>query len=161
MPPPTGNEQAMPMYMPQTTGNTHFSGMNNYPAVQQPNQMFVLQPQQMQGAPYMGMVPQQMPGAQMPYTYPQPMYNGQLAAYGYGQAGMQFLDQRMYGLYVRDDSGLGNPTSNLTSSSSSASTYLPPMKQPSKPEDKLFGDLVDMAKVKSSKPATTGRAASM
>ncbi|KAK4761681.1 hypothetical protein SAY87_029565 [Trapa incisa] len=155
MPSPMGNEQVMPMYMPQTTGNTAYAGMNNYPAVQQTNQMFTLQPQQMHGAPYMGMVPQQMPGAQMPYMYPQPMYNGQLNAYGYGQVGMQYLDQRMYGLSVRDDSGLGNHTS------SSASSYLPPMKQPSRPDDKLFGDLVNMAKVKSSKPATPGRAGSM
>ncbi|PKI60677.1 hypothetical protein CRG98_018924 [Punica granatum] len=107
------------------------------------------------------MVPPQMQGAQMPYMYPQQIYGGQVAAYAYGQAGAQYLDQRMYGLSVRDDSGLGNPSSYHVSSSTSASSYLPPMKQQSKPEDKLFGDLVNMAKVKSSKPSTPGRAGSM
>lgn len=161
MPPPMGNEQAMPVYMPQAAGTAHYAGMNSHPVIQQPNQMFAFQPQPVQGGPYMGMVPQQMPGAQMPYMYPHPMYNGQLAAYGYGQAGAQYLDQRMYGLSVRDDSGLGNPASYNLSSSSSASSYLPPMKQPSKREDKLFGDLVNMAKVKSAKPTTPKRAGSM
>ncbi|OWM76979.1 hypothetical protein CDL15_Pgr011704 [Punica granatum] len=153
MPPPMSNEQAMPMYMPQVTGPGQFA--------QQQHQMYALQPQQMQGVPYMAMVPPQMQGAQMPYMYPQQIYGGQVAAYAYGQAGAQYLDQRMYGLSVRDDSGLGNPSSYHVSSSTSASSYLPPMKQQSKPEDKLFGDLVNMAKVKSSKPSTPGRAGSM
>lgn len=152
-----GNEQAMPMYT-QVTGPAHYAGVNSHLTFQQPNQMFGLKPQQMQGLPYVGMVPQQMHGTQMPYMYPQPMYGGQLAAYGYDQMGAHYLDQRMLGLSVRDDSGLGSTNS---SSSSSSSSYLPPMKQQPKPENKLFGDLVDMAKVKSSKSTTPGRAGSM
>lgn len=161
-----GNEQAMPMHVPQAMEPAQYIGMNGHPAFQQPNQMFALQPQQMQGGLYMGMVQQQMPGAQMPYNYSQPVYGGQVAAYGYGHAGAQYLNQRMYGLSVRDDSVLGNPNSSYYASSSSSSaaaapSYLPPMKQQSKPEDKLFGDLVDMAKVKSSKPSTPWRTGSM
>lgn len=150
LPPQMGAEQQhMTMYMPQQQ-------VAPGPQFAQPNQMMGLPPQQMQG-PFM-MVPQHMQGAQMPYMYAQPMYSGQVAGYGYSQAGPQYLDQRMYGLSMRDDSGIGN-SSYQVSSSSSSSSYVPPMRPP-KPEDKLFGDLVDMAKVKSSK-ASQGRAGSM
>jgi len=103
----------------------------------------------------MGMVPQPMQVGQMAYLYPQQMYGSQVAAYGYGQQGAQHLDQWMYGLSVRDDSSLRNASYQVSTSS-----YVLPMK-PSKPEDKLFGDLVDMAKVKSSAKSTPGRAGSM
>ncbi|KAK4794359.1 hypothetical protein SAY86_012353 [Trapa natans] len=163
MHPSMGNEQAMPTHMPQARETAQYAGMSGHPAYQQPNQMHAFQPQQMQGGLYMGMVQQQMPVAQMPYNYSPPVYGGNVTAYGYGHAGAQYLDQHMYGLSVRDDSGLGHPNSSYyaSSSSSSASSYLPPMKQLSKPGDKLFGDLVDMAKVKSSKPSASGRAGSM
>ncbi|KAK4744609.1 hypothetical protein SAY87_010921 [Trapa incisa] len=163
MHPSMGNEQAMPTHMPHARETAQYAGMSGHPAYQQPNQMHAFQPQQMQGGLYMGMVQQQMPVAQMPYNYSPPVYGGNVAAYGYGHAGAQYLNQHMYGLSVRDDSGLGHPNSSYyaSSSSSSASSYLPPMKQLSKPGDKLFGDLVDMAKVKSSKPSASGRAGSM
>ncbi|KAK4787579.1 hypothetical protein SAY86_011412 [Trapa natans] len=165
MPPSAGNEQIMPTYMPHATETAQYAGMNSHPAYQQSNQMHPFQPQQMQGGHYMGMVQQQMPGAQMPYEYSPPVYGGNVAAYGYDHAGAQYLDQHMHGLSVRDDSGLGHPNSSYYASSSfsssSASTYLPPMKQQSKQEDKLFGDLVDMARVKSSKPSASGRTGSM
>lgn len=98
----------------------------------QPNQM-------MQGGPYM-----MDPATQMHYMYVHPVYGGQpTGAYVYDQAGRQ--------LSVRDDSGIRNGMRPVSSPSSSS--YLPPMRA-SKPEDKLFGDLVDMAKVK---PSTTSR----
>ncbi|KAF8034640.1 hypothetical protein BT93_C0833 [Corymbia citriodora subsp. variegata] len=100
------------------------------------------------------MVPQPIQVGEMAYMYPQQMYGGQMAAYGYGQQGAEYLDQRMYGLLVRDDNSLRNSPYQV-----SASSYVPPMK-PSKPEDKLFRDLVDMAKVKSSAKSTPGRAGS-
>ncbi|KAF8034864.1 hypothetical protein BT93_C1017 [Corymbia citriodora subsp. variegata] len=149
---PMGNEQAMGMYMQPVAGG-HMPLLNNQ--VVPTSQMLGLQPQPIQGGPYMGMVPQPMQVGQMAYMYPQQMYGGQMAAYGYGQQGAQYLDQRMYGLSVRDDSSLRNSSYQVSTSS-----YVPPMK-PSKPEDKLFGDLVDMAKVKSSAKATPGRAGSM
>ncbi|KAL3745283.1 hypothetical protein ACJRO7_014402 [Eucalyptus globulus] len=88
--------------------------------------MVGLPPQPIQGGPYMGMVPQPMQIASM---YPQQLYGSQVAAYGYGQQGAQYLDQRMYGLSVRDDSSLRNSSYQV-----STSLYVPPMK-PSKPED--------------------------
>ncbi|KAI4379784.1 hypothetical protein MLD38_006037 [Melastoma candidum] len=131
-----GNEQAPGMYMPQVMNGQYM----------QPNQMMGMNPQAMQGGPFMGgMVPQHMQAGAMGYMYPQQMYGGQMsaaAAYGYGPQGIQYVDQRMYGMSVRND----GPVSN---NSKSTPSYTPPMK-PSKPEDKLFGDLLDMAKVKKS-----------
>ncbi|XP_030548733.1 TOM1-like protein 9 [Rhodamnia argentea] len=148
-----GNEQAMGMYMQPVAGG-HLPSLNNQ--VVPTNQMVGLPPQPLQGGPYMGMVHQPMQVGQMAYMYPQQMYGSQVAAYGYGQQGAQYLDQRMYGLSVQDDSSLRNSSYQVSTSS-----YVPPMK-PSKPEDKLFGDLVNMAKVKSSaKSNTPGRAGSM
>lgn len=149
---PMGNEQAMGMYMQPAAGG-HMPLLNNQ--VGPTNQMVGLPPQPIQGGPYMGMVPQTMQVGQMAYMYPQQMYGSQVAAYGYGQQGAQYLDQRMYGLSVRDDSSLRNSSYQVSTSS-----YVTPMR-PSKPEDKLFGDLVDMAKVKSSAKSTPGRAGSM
>ncbi|XVE53721.1 hypothetical protein DITRI_Ditri03aG0025200 [Diplodiscus trichospermus] len=144
-----GNDQVVGMYIqPIRTG--HFSAINHQPV--QGNQFAGFHPQPVQGAQYMGMLPQQMPAGQMaPVMYPQQMYGNQMGAYGYGQ--QQYLDQQMYGLSIRDDDGLRNSSYPLSTSS-----YFPP--RPSKPEDKLFGDLVDMAKVKSTK-TTPGRAGSM
>ncbi|KAI4376303.1 hypothetical protein MLD38_014083 [Melastoma candidum] len=138
-----GNEQASGMFMPQMMNGQYM----------QPNQMMGMSPLAMQGGPFMGgMVPQQMQAGAMGYIYPQQIYGGQMpaaAAYGYGPQGIQYVDQRMYGLSVRNDSAVSN------SSSKSTPLYTPPMK-PSKPEDKLFGDLLDMAKVKKSGPDRAG-----
>lgn len=149
-----GNDQAVGMYMPPNP-NSHMSAMN--PHVGQNNQ-FGFYPQNIQGmmAPYMGgMVPNQMQPGSMPSMYPQQSYGNQYMGYGYGQQQqVQYLDQQMYGLSIRDDTSLRNSSYQVSTSS-----YTPPGKS-SKPEDKLFGDLVDMAKVKPKQP-TPGRAGSM
>lgn len=146
---PSGNEHAVGMYIqPITTGQ--LSAFNN-PAVQS-NQMG-FHPQAVQGGQYMGMYPQPqsqpIQAGQMASMYPQQMYGNQMAGYGYGygqqQQGAQYLDQRMYGLSVRDDNNVRNSSYQVSSSS-----YLP-LKKPAKPEDKLFGDLVDIAKFKPTK----------
>ncbi|XP_027333782.1 TOM1-like protein 9 isoform X2 [Abrus precatorius] len=144
-----GNDQAVGMYM-QPNANSQMSAINNHVGS---NQMG-LQPQHIQGVagPYMGMFSHQMqagPGVSM---YPQQMFGNQFMGYGYGQQqGVPYIEQQMYGMSIRDDSGLRN-------SYQVSSSYAPSGK-PSKPEDKLFGDLVDMAKLKP-KP-TPGRAGSM
>ncbi|XP_051119474.1 TOM1-like protein 9 [Andrographis paniculata] len=101
-----------------------------------------------------GMYPQQ--AAQMGYMYPQQMYGNQVGGYGYpaynygqGQAApnSQYLEQGMAGMSVRDDSALRN-------------SYVLPPGKPMKPEDKLFGDLVDMSKFKPAK-STSGRSGSL
>ncbi|KAH1094477.1 hypothetical protein GLYMA_14G142900v4 [Glycine max] len=150
-----GNDQGVGMYM-QSNANSHTSGMNNHVGS---NQMG-LQPQHVQGVagPYMGLAPHQMQGG--PVMYSQQMYGNQFIGYGYDQQqgvhyqqlGVPYIERQMYGMSVRDDSSLRNPYQASTTS------YVPSGK-PSKPEDKLFGDLVDMAKVKP-KP-TPGRAGSM
>ncbi|XP_057739525.1 TOM1-like protein 9 [Arachis stenosperma] len=152
LPQPMGNDQAISMYMQQPNANTYMSTINNNNAGQS-NQQF---PQQIQGVPsgaYMSMVPHQMQNGNMAYMYPQQMYGNQFVGYGYGQQqqGVQYVEQQMYGLSVSDDNGMRN------SYQVSATSYVPSGK-PSKPEDKLFGDLVDMAKVKSPKTTAPDRA---
>ncbi|XP_010668108.2 TOM1-like protein 9 isoform X1 [Beta vulgaris subsp. vulgaris] len=147
-----GNDQVAGMYAQHMAGG-HMPVMNMQPMMNQMPGMF---PQPYQGGQMMGMVPQAMPGAQMNSMYPAQMYGNQMAAYGYGyaqQPDAQYIDQRMYGLSMRDDSSLKN-----TSNQNSLASYLPPMKQQSKGDDKLFGDLVDMAKLKPGKstPSRTG-----
>ncbi|MBA0568300.1 hypothetical protein Golob_005803 [Gossypium lobatum] len=136
-----GSDQAVGMYIqPITPG--HYSTINNQ--ANQGNQFADFNPQQSPGTQYMGMVPQQMPGGQMT-SYPQhtqQMYgNPQMGASGFGQ--QQYLDEQMHGLSIRDDNGLRNSSYQVSTSS-----YVPPSR-PSNPEDRMFGDLVDMAKVKS------------
>ncbi|KAA3477555.1 TOM1-like protein 2 isoform X1 [Gossypium australe] len=136
-----GSDQAVGMYIqPITPG--HYSTINNQ--ANQGNQFADFNPQQSPGTQYMGMVPQQMPGGQMT-SYPQhtqQMYgNPQMGASGFGQ--QQYLDEQMHGISIRDDNGLRNSSYQVSTSS-----YVPPSR-PSNPEDRMFGDLVDMAKVKS------------
>lgn len=153
--PTVANNQPAGMYMQQPVPGGQVPGMNNqamYPQYPHPAQ----NPQQM------GIYPNQMQSGQMGYMYPQQMYGNQMASYGYGygypgysqgpQQNAQYLQQSMSGLTVRDDSALRN--SGITPS------YVPPSARPSKPEDKLFGDLVDISKFKPGK-STQGRAGSM
>ncbi|TYI22556.1 hypothetical protein ES332_A06G111700v1 [Gossypium tomentosum] len=120
----------------------HYSTINNQ--ANQGNQFADFNPQQSPGTQYMGIVLQQMPSGQMT-SYPQhtqQMYgNPQMGASGFGQ--QQYLDEQMHGLSIRDDNGLRNSSYQVSTSS-----YVPPSR-PSNPEDRMFGDLVDMAKVKS------------
>lgn len=151
-PQPMGNDQMVGMYIHPIT-SSHMSTINSHVGQ---SQQLGLYSQPIQGGPYMGMLSQPMQAAQMASMYPQQMYGNQFAGYGYGQPqGAQYLDQRMYGLSVSDNNGLRNSSYQVSSPS-----YVHPSSKPSKPEDKLFGDLVDMAKVKSTKP-TPGRAGSM
>ncbi|XP_038711420.1 TOM1-like protein 9 isoform X2 [Tripterygium wilfordii] len=148
-----GNQQVVGMYIQPITGG-QLSAINHQAG--QSNQFVGFHPQQVQGGQYMGMVPQLMQSGQMASMYPQQqMYGNQMAGYGYGQQqSVQYLQQQMHGMSVRDDNGITNSSYQVSTSS-----YLPPMKKTSKPEDKLFGDLVDISKFKS-KP-TPGKAGSM
>ncbi|RWW83656.1 hypothetical protein BHE74_00007825, partial [Ensete ventricosum] len=137
-------------------------------------QLTGLQPQVVQGGQFVGMYPP-MQNSQMRAMYPpqmfgghmvgmgqQPMQGGQLTGYGYGpEPGAQFYDpmrptypyytpnalgQRTYGLSVQDNNTYANEASSYQMPTSSS--YLQNSNKPSKPEDKLFGDLVSLAKNK-------------
>ncbi|KAA8525285.1 hypothetical protein F0562_007140 [Nyssa sinensis] len=145
---PMGNDQVMGMYL-QPIISGHLAAINNQVG---------LHPQTTQGGLSMGMFPQQTQSGQMALMYPQQMYSNQMTGYGYGhgygeQQNAQFLEQKMYGLSVRDDSALMNSYQVST-----PSNILPG--KATKPEDKLFGDLVDIAKLKPTK-TPPGRAGSM
>lgn len=150
---PMANEQVVGMYIqPITSGhlsaiNSQAVPSNQYVGMQQQQQ----QQQLMHGNPAMGMYPQMQPG-QMAYMYAQQMYGNQMGGYGYGYGynqpqNTQFIDQRMSGLSMRDNGAQGTP-----SYPGSAPSYVHmPSGKPSKAEDKLFGDLVDITKFKSTK----------
>ncbi|KAK9699843.1 hypothetical protein RND81_08G198800 [Saponaria officinalis] len=146
-PQPAGNDQVSGMYSQQMTG--HMPAMNPQPMQSHPG-MF---PQPYTGQ-MMGTAPQAMPHGQTGLMYPTQMYANQMGGYGYGytqQPDTQYLDQRMYGMSLRDDTSLRN-----SSDQTSMASYLPPMRQQPKGDDKLFGDLVDMAKLKPLKSAPGG-----
>ncbi|CAB4266506.1 unnamed protein product [Prunus armeniaca] len=182
-PQPTGSDQVVGMYIQPIT-TTHLSAINNQVG---PSSHLGLPAQPVQG-PYTGMTPQAIQAGQMTSMYPQQMYGNQMVPYGYDQQQQQqhqvyalqqqqhqqayalqqqqqqqyalqqqqqayALQQQMYGLSVRDDNGMKN------SYQVSAPSYVTPSK-PSRPEDKLFGDLVDFAKLKPTKP-TSGAAGSV
>ncbi|XP_042039104.1 TOM1-like protein 9 isoform X2 [Salvia splendens] len=131
--------------------SNQMQGLHPYP-LQNPQQQAVMYPQQMQANPQMGYMylPQQMYNNQMPAGYGYGYSYGQ--GQGQGQNQMQnayFAQQTISAMSVRDDSGLGNPASNIL-----------PSGRPARAEDKLFGDLVDISKFKPGK-TTPGRAGSM
>lgn len=107
------------------------------------------------------------------YAYPQyahggpfvamPMYGNQMPGYVHGQHQMFYdqmrnpnpnpneISQRMYGLSMHGNNYMNAAASYQMPSSSS---YLPhAANRPQKQEDKLFGDLVNMAKSKTDKPS--------
>ncbi|CAJ1973870.1 unnamed protein product [Sphenostylis stenocarpa] len=133
-----GHDQAVGIYMQPNA--SHMSTINSNV---QSNQLG-LYPQRIQGvnSPYMGMASHPMHNSPVAYMYPQQMYGNKFVGYGYGQQpGVQYVEQQMYGLSLRDDGALRN------SYQVSSASYVPSGK-PTKPEDKLFGDLVNLAKVK-------------
>lgn len=90
---------------------------------------------------------------QMAALYPLQMFGNRFSGHGHVQPQRtQYLEQRMYGLSIRDGNGIRNSSYQVSTSSN-----VPPSR-PSGPEDNLFGDLVDLAKFKSMKPtpATAG-----
>lgn len=165
--PPAGVTHAQPMpsgmYQGSQFMGNNQAGVYNNQGIQSNHQQMGVYPQQMQSNhQQMGVYPQQMQSGQMGY-YPQQMYNNnQMAGYGYGYGygqqpqNAQFIEQRMSGMTFRDDGALRNSSYQPTTTTSS---YVPSGK-PSKPEDKLFGDLVDISKFKPTKTAP-GRAGSM
>ncbi|CAO2181494.1 unnamed protein product [Urochloa humidicola] len=145
-------------------GNQQFGSL---PPAPMPGMQFpgMQTPQMYGGSQPAMMYPQQMPGAQygtMPQQ--QPMYGGRLAGYMqhpavaaahyynqgtsgmYGYAGPNGMSQRMYGLSVQDNSYMGVSSSYQTAPSPAPSTGQP--MRPTKPEDKLFGDLLSIAKTR-------------
>jgi hypothetical protein len=146
------NYQAPNMYPQQPIPGSHLSPMQGVGQFQQPVQSGQV--------PYMYPPPQQMYGNQMPgygYGYGPGDGYGYGSGYGYGQQqqqqqqqNTQFIQQSMSGLSV-----------NTPYQSGTTPSYVPPSGKPSKPEDKLFGDLVDINKFKHAKNNTPGRTGSM
>ncbi|KAM1134190.1 hypothetical protein ACFX19_044049 [Malus domestica] len=130
--------QMTSMHPQQMYGGNQFVPYG-YDQQQHPHQAYALQQQQ-----------QQQYQHQQAYALQQQQHQ----AYALQQQQQQqyALQQQMYGLSVNDN-GLKNPYQV------SAPSYVPPSR-PSRPEDKLFGDLVDFAKLKPTKP-TSGAAGSV
>ncbi|KAJ0810986.1 putative TOM1-like protein, plant [Helianthus annuus] len=139
--------------------NNHVPPMNN----QMPPMSNHMQPPMNNQPVYANQIPQQqfqggvLPQQQMAYMqYPQQMYGNQMGqpsgygggyGYGYGydqQQNVQYIDQRMAGMSMRDTVYTGPSMAN-------ASYVHVPSGKPQKAEDKLFGDLVNFAKVKPNK----------
>ncbi|XP_057775924.1 TOM1-like protein 9 [Salvia miltiorrhiza] len=131
---------------PQTESNNPVAGSYMHPSHPGNQMMGALQP--------MGAYHQPVQSNQMGYAYPQQMHGNQMAGYcysygyGYGYSpeqmhNAQYLEQNMSGLALRDGGA------------SSYSVPYVPSGKPTKPEDKLFGDLVDISKFKPAK-ATAG-----
>ncbi|XP_008789328.2 TOM1-like protein 9 [Phoenix dactylifera] len=119
----------------------------------QSNQLGGLYSQPIQGGQFIGMQQQLMQGVQwINYGYgqqPEARYYNQRPLYPY--VGPNDISQRMYGLSLQDNSSYMNMNSSYPMSASST-FYSHQSNRPSKPEDKLFGDLVSLAKSKQNKP---------
>lgn len=117
-----------------------------YPQQMNGGQFPSMQYQPMQAGQMVPMYPQQMNGGQSAPMHLQPMSGNEAPSYMYGQRSEpQFVEQRMQGLTVQDNSGFKR-------TSYQNSSYQPTTRPPKK-EDKFFGDLVDMTKFK---PKTSG-----
>ncbi|CAN8273214.1 unnamed protein product [Cochlearia groenlandica] len=146
---------------------TYSQPVNNTPYPQMPqtgNGIYMQQPNQPNQASGQQQQQQQQQMMMMAQYYAQQQqqqqqaYGNQMGGYGYNQpqqGSSPYIDQQMHGLSIRDQN------SDQVPSSSSLSSYLPPMKPKNKPEDKLFGDLFDISKFKPSTKPTSGRAGTM
>uniref|UniRef100_A0A1D1ZG77 TOM1-like protein 2 n=1 Tax=Anthurium amnicola TaxID=1678845 RepID=A0A1D1ZG77_9ARAE len=174
---PPQTAQSIQMGHTQLIQSTHMAGSQSFPMQggQFPAMQGAYLPSMqggpltlMQGGHLPAIYPNVMPGAQFAgmIHFQQPMQAGHLGGYAYGQVPeMQYYDQRMahpygspseitnrmYGLSMQDNSGHINMNSSYQMPTSSP--HLQQANKPSRPEDRLFGDLVNMAKSKQNKPA--------
>ncbi|KAL0904063.1 hypothetical protein M5K25_026134 [Dendrobium thyrsiflorum] len=162
---PTAMQNGLPAGLqPQPPPGAQTGGM--FPQTVQSNQFGGMYLPQMQINPAGGMYNPPIHGGPFVAIPQQPMYGIQMTGYLqglqqpqlYGQMGQVYpypnpndISQRIYGLSMQD-----NRYMNTTSSSyqrPSSSSFLPMSNnKPQKPEDKLFGDLVNIAKSKTNKP---------
>ncbi|CAA7402747.1 unnamed protein product [Spirodela intermedia] len=144
MPMPMPMPMQMPMPMPMQSGQqqpSFYAGP--MPAVQpSPMQQFQVA---MQAAAHHPGGYGYAPPPEMQYYDPRMAY----AAYGNPSE----MAGRMYGLSMHDPGGQMNPGAAYQTPSPSLSLQQP--SRPARPEDKLFGDLVSMAKSKQNKPAAS------
>lgn len=150
MQPGYGNQYGHLAPQPMPMPGMQFTGMQPSPMPgAQPGMMYA---QQMPGAQFGGMPQQQMYGGgrmATQYGYVQQQaaqYYNQGRPTMYGHPGTNGLSQSMYGLSMQDNSYMGGMNSTYQATSSSSSMAQP--MRPSKPEDKLFGDLLSIAKTK-------------
>ncbi|KAG0500417.1 hypothetical protein HPP92_000489 [Vanilla planifolia] len=133
--------------VPPTMQSNQFGGV--YLPLMQSNQVGGLSPLPMHGGTFVPLSPQPIYGMQMTTLMPgqQPqLYDPMRQAYAYPNS--SDLSQRMYGLSMQDGGYMNASSAYQMPSSSSYSTLA---NKPQKPEDKLFGDLVSMAKSKTNK----------
>lgn len=172
LPGPVNQPGNMQLQAPQSMPGSFMGVM--HPQFMLGTQYGGLQPQFVQGNQYVGqngqmtaIYSQQMLGGHLPAINQQTLSGVQMTGYGYRrQPESQFYDprvtaynysspeelsQRMYGLSMQDNSMFVNKTSSYQSSTPS---YLHQSNMPSKPDDKLFGDLVNMAKAKQNNPTS-------
>lgn len=137
-----------------------------HPGLIQNNQQMGMLTLPMQSNQVGGLYSQPIQGGQFAGMQQQPVQGVLLIGCGYGQQpATQYYDQRapypcvspnqisqrMYGLSLKDNNNYMNMTSSYHIPTSSTS-YSQQSDRPSKPEDKLFGDLVNLAKSKQNKP---------
>ncbi|CAL9099904.1 unnamed protein product [Musa acuminata var. zebrina] len=172
LPGPINQPGSMQLQAPQSMPGSFMGVM--HPQFMLGTQFGGLQPQFVQGNQYVGqnsqmtaIYSQQMLGGHLPVINQQTLSGVQMTGFGYRkQPESQFYDprvtaynysspeeisQRMYGLSMQDNSMFVNKTSSYQSSMPS---YLHQSNMPSKPDDKLFGDLVNMAKAKQNNPTS-------
>lgn len=137
---------------PQQVGSNQGTGVyihSNQVAMYHHN----LQPADQRNMQLVAMVPHPSQGYQTASMYAHPVqHDGMFSLpphsnqfHGYDPQ-TQFLEQGMYGLSMRDAGAAANP-------SYYPSTSHVPSGRPSKPEDKLFGDLVNIARSRPNKPS--------
>ncbi|XP_073108889.1 TOM1-like protein 9 isoform X2 [Elaeis guineensis] len=147
---------------PQPIQSSHLGGM--HPGLIQNNQRIGMPTPPMQSNQLGGLYSQPIQGGQFAGMQQQLMQGVQWIDYGYGQqpvaqyynqrplypyVGPNEISQRMYGLSLQDNNSYMNTNSSYPISTSTFNSQQ--SHRPSKPEDKLFGDLVSLAKSKQNK----------